>query len=298
LKGIHQMTGDELIAFLASSDSKKGMLVSVILDSTDGPPASKKKGIVYRVNPDNTALADPINDSVGHKHTTAGDGGPLLDVFLEGMKNVWFCRPLALADDYFLCTGPGTFLNKSSGNDQYLELATGTTINNYANIHACNGFYSFGYGIRCSFEVKLTNLLTAYTARFGMNGEPAQSVTDDLGKMIVEACPSCNGNNIRIVSADGTTGSRSNNPKNAANVANVRDKFLLQLTPGTRIDYVSSTGLLQKTLDVPSLSSGNSLPIRNFIAGIQTTDTASHLMEIYQLEAIARKADSSFRNVV
>ena len=281
LKGIHQMTGDEIITFLASADSKKGMLLSCILDSTDGPPASKKKGILYRVNPDNVTLADPVNESVGHDHTSAAEGGDMIDVMIEGFKNIWFCRPVSMVKEEFYQTlDSATFTNKTASNDTYIEIATPATLNKYGNIHSANGFYSFGFPIRLNMDIKLTDVLTDYNARAGANGEPSQSTTDDLPKMILEACPGCNGNNIRIITATNVSGSRSNNPKNATDVANVRDKFLLQFYPGVRVDYVSATGLLQKTLDIPDLSSGNSLPIRNFIAGIQTTSAAIRKMEI------------------
>lgn len=299
IKGVHEMTGDEIIAFLPTADSKKGMLLSCILDSTDTPPAQFKKGIVYRVNPDNTTLADPINESVGHQHTGTADGGPMSDVFLEGMKNVWFARPIGMTKEQFYTSFLGaTITNEETSTDQYVKISTGATANNFGNLHITNGFYSFGYPMRVNMDIKLTDNLASYTARAGMNGEKANATTDDFPKMIIEACPGCNGNNIRIVSATGAAGSRSNNPKNAVDVANVRDKFILQLYPGIRIDYVSATGLLQKTLDVPNLASGNSTPLRNFIAGIQTTTTSTRIMELYALEAIARKADTSFRNNV
>lgn len=297
IKGVHQMTGDEFDTYLQSSDSTKGVLVSVVLDSTDGPPASWKKGITYRVNDDDETTADPINDTVGHEHTGPGDGGDFIQVLIEGAKKTWFARPGSMSPEQFYKTNVnGTFTAKVATNDQYLEIDTLGTANNYGNVHLTNGFYSFGYEIRCSFEVKLTDTLTSYTARFGMSAEPAQATTDDLAKMLIEACPTCNGNNIRIISATGAAGSRSNNPKNATDVANVRDIFLLQLYPGVEVIYVSTSGMLQKTLDVPDITSGNSLPIRNVLAGIQTTTGSSRKMEIYQLEAIARKADTSFRD--
>src|SRR5688572_11624716 len=231
IKGVHQMTGDELIAYLASADTKKGVIISCILDSTDTPPAQFKKGIVYRVNPDNTAT-----------------GGPMIDVMLEGMKNVWYARPLAMTKEQFYQTASAgaTITNKASSTDQYIEISTGNTTNNFGNLHITNGFYSFGYPMRINMDLKLTDVLTSYTARAGMNAERADAVTDDFPKMILEACPGCNGNNIRIVTATNVAGSRSNNPKNAVDVANVRDKYLLQLYPGERVDYVSASGMLQK----------------------------------------------------
>lgn len=301
IKGVHQMTGDEMITFLASADSKKGMIISCILDSTDTPPALYKKGIVYRVNVDNPTIADPINESVGHNHSGTAEGGFLLDVFLEGMKNVWYARPPAMTKEQFYQTSQNTtFTNKDTGvnTDEFIEIATGIVANNYGNLHLTNGYYSFGFGARLNMDIKLTNNLASYTARAGLNAERADQITDDFPKVIIEACPTCNGNNVRIISATGGSGTRSNNPKNSSDVANVRDKFLLQFYPGVRIDYVSASGLLIKTLDVPDLASGNSTPSRNFVAGIQTTTTAARIMELYGLEIVARKADSSFRNNV
>lgn len=299
IKGIHQMTGDEIVTYLASADSKKGVILSCILDSTDAPPPLYKKGILYRVNPDNTTIADPINESVGHTHLSAADGGPLSDVFIEGMKNVWFARLLGMTKEQFYQSITGaTITNKETATDQYVEISTGATANNAGSLHITNGFYSFGYPIRINMDIKLTNDLTLYTARAGANSEKPNATTDDFPKVIIEACPGCNGNNIRIVTATNQAGSRSNNPKNATDVANVRDKFLLQFYPGVRVDYVSATGLLQKTLDIPDITAGNSTPLRNFIAGIQTTTTATRIMELYALEMSARKADSSYRNNV
>lgn len=298
IKGVHQLTGDQIIALLASADSKKGMILSCILDSTDTPPAQYKKGIVYRVNPDNVTIADPMNESVGHNHSGTAEGGPMLDVILEGMKNVWYARPISMTKEQFYQTqSGGTFTNKDASNDQYIEISAATT-NNYGNLHLTNGFYSFGYAMRVNMDIKLTNNLASYTARAGLNAEPSQNTTDDFPKVIIEACPGCNGNNVRIITATGASGSRSNNPKNSSDVANVRDKYLLQFYPGVRVDYVSTTGLLQKTLDIPDLTSGNSTPLRNFLAGIQTTTTSARIMELFGLEAVARKADSSFRNNV
>lgn len=295
LKGIHQVTGDELITILAGSDKKKGMHFHVILDSTDGPPASYKAGITYAINVTEDGVV-PLNDTLGHTHTGPSDGGALGNVFLEMIKTQWYCRPLAMTKEAFYQSSVGaTFTNKQSGIDQYVEIDTNNSTNNYGNLHATNGFYHFGFGMMFSCDVKLTNNLADYTARFGMNSEPVQLTGDDKPKMIIEACPSCNGNNIRIVSADNTAGSRSANPKNSVDVANVRDIFFLRLYPGSEIQYISSSGLLQKTLDVPDAASGNSEPYRDFIAGISTTTTASRIMEIYMLDAQAVKASASYR---
>lgn len=295
LKGNHQVTGDELLTIMAGSDKKKGMQFNVILDSTDGPPATYKSGVSYVVNAAEDDVI-PLNDTLGHKHTGVSDGGEFIDVMLETVKNWWYCRPLTMVKEaFYQSASGGSFTNQQSGIDQYLDIDTNGTTNNYGNIHAANGFYTFGYGMLFSCDVKLTDTLTSYTARFGLNGELVQNTGDDKPKVIIEACPSCNGNNIRLVSADNTAGSRSANPKNSVDVANSRDIFFVRLYPGSVIDYISTSGLLQKTLDVPDAASGNSEPFRSFIAGIQTTTGTSRKMSIYMLDAVAKKASTSYR---
>lgn len=275
-------TGDNINA-IASADLEPGMIAVCTANSTSGP--TLLAGVVYRRNMTNDGW-DAVS-VLSHYHTSNEDFGSMAEILYKN-KNIWFFRPSTILKSMFaqLATN-GLYTDKNAGGDIYLELdSSAVAQNSYANILGGNGLPTFSKPIYLNFVAKLSSLLTNFNARLGINSEFVHTTpTDNLSKILVEACPTCGGagnSNIGFVTADGTT--RTKSSTDTLDAPNVKAAITIQVSsPGTQADYQSLNKLINKSSNVPS--TGKPSRDRCVVAGIQTTvnPAVSTKMEIYEI---------------
>jgi len=275
-------TGDNINA-IPSSDLEPGILASCTANSTFGNVLLA--GIVYRRNPTNTGW-DAVS-VLTHYHTSSSDFGAIAEILYKN-KNIWFFRPATILKALFApLLSNGILTDKNTGGDIYLELdSSNVAQNSYANIIGGNGLPTFSKPIYLNFVAKLSSVLTNFNARLGINAEYAHTTpTDNLAKILVEACPTCGGagnSNVGFVTADGTT--RTKSTIDTTDAPNVKALMTIQVSnPGVQADYKSANKLINKTSNIPS--TGKPSRDRCVVAGIQTTvnPAVSSKMEIYEI---------------
>jgi hypothetical protein len=97
----------------------------------------------------------------------------------------------------------------------------------------------------------------------------------------VEACDTCNGTNLRVVSADDTTRSATNISDAASTAATYK---LIYDPTVPNLSYFKNNGSATvKTSNMFNSGSPNRANV--FIAGVQTTNTASKTLQLWGLKA-------------
>ena len=134
-------------------------------------------------------------------------------------------------------------------------------------------------------RILLASTTTSSQARCGINMETAQAVTDNKPKYGFEGCATCNSSSMSIISADGTT--RSKTTTSTDNYA-VVGNFIMAADPGVNVKYRKETGtIITKTTNVPT--TGTSDRANTWICGIQTTIATARQLQLYGFDAVGTK---------
>jgi hypothetical protein len=273
-------TGDQILAKSAGS-LQIGQLASVTADSTGG---ALKAGI-HRWN--GSAWIAPQGGQ--HFHTSAGDGGSFQELLIQAIENVWYASiPGATTGDFATSGTGGTYSNVISGTSKYAQIDTGATTSNAGNFHYGGIALNFAGKSAFTTRIQLANTTTSSQARCGLNMETAQAVTDNKVKYGFEGCATCNSSSTSIISADGTT--RSKTTTSTDNYATVGN-FIMACEPGINVKYRKEAGtIITKTTNVPS--TGTSDRSNTWICGIQTTIATTRTLQLYGFEAVGSKESS------
>ena len=266
-------TGDQIEA-IPSSLLKDGMVASVTADSTSGNLA---QGQIVQWQ---TGTGWVTKGTAGHDHTSAAEGGTMLDIMLRAVSNLYFVNLMAPTQENFSTSGTGgTYSDLLSGTDKYLQLTTGATTNNSGNLHLGGITLTFSAPSNFVTRVKLSSSTTSTNARLGINMEASNAVTDNKVKYGIEGCSGCNGTDISIISSDGTT--RSKNTQSSDNYSQTAN-YIMQLDPGVNVKYRKENGtIITKTTEPPS--TGVTDRSNTFLAGLQTLTTTSRTLDLYGL---------------
>jgi hypothetical protein len=273
-------TGDQILAKSAGS-LQVGQLASVTTASTGG---ALQPGI-YRWN--GSAWTSPQGGI--HTHTSSADGGIFQDLLLKAIQNVWYVSiPGATTGDFATSGTGGTYSNVISGTSKYAQIDTGATSNNAGNFHYGGIAINFAGKSAFATRILLASSTTSTQARCGLNMETAQAVTDNKVKYGFEGCATCNSSSTSIVSADGTT--RSKTTTSTDNYATVGN-FIMSHDPGVNVKYRKEAGtIITKTTNVPT--TGTSDRSNTWICGLQTTAATARQLQLYGFEAVASKESS------
>jgi hypothetical protein len=280
LKTILVGTGDQILAKSAGS-LQIGQLASVTSDSTGG---ALKAGIVRWSG---SAWVSPQGGV--HTHTGSGDGGSFQDLLIKSIQNVWYASLPGVTITNFATSGTGgTYSNVISGTSKYAQIDTGATTNNAGNFHYGGIAINFAGKSAFTTRILLASSTTSTQARCGLNMETAQAVTDNKVKYGFEGCSTCNSSSMSIISADGTT--RSKTTTSTDNYATVGN-FIMSHDPGVNVKYRKEAGtIITKTTNVPS--TGTSDRSNTWICGLQTTTATARQLQLYGFEAVASKESS------
>lgn len=277
LKTILVGTGDQILAKSAGS-LQVGQLASITTASTGG---ALQPGIVRWSG---SAWVSPQGGI--HTHTSSADGGSFNDLLLKAIQNTWHASHPGASKGLFDTSGTGgTYDDIISGTNKYVEISTGATTSNAGNLHYGGIAINFASKSAFTTRILLASTTTSSQARCGMNMETAQAVTDNKVKYGFEGCSTCNSSSMSIISADGTT--RSKTTTSTDNYATVGN-FIMSHDPGVDVKYRKEGGtIITKSTNVPS--TGTSDRSNTWICGIQTTTTATRTLNLYGFEAIAAK---------
>ena len=287
LKSVLVGTGDQIEA-ISSSLLKDGMVASVTADSTSGNLA---QGQIVQWQ---TGTGWVTKGTAGHDHTSAAEGGTMLDVMLRAVSNLYFANIITPTQEQFSTSGTGgTYSDVLSGTDKYLQVTTGATTNNSGNLHLGGLTLTFASPSNFIIRLKLASSTTSTNARVGINMEASNAVTDNKVKMGFEGCSGCNGSDISLISSDGTT--RSKNTESTDNYSNTGN-YIVQLDPGVSVKYKKENGaIITKTTNVPS--TGISDRSNTFMAGLQNTGSTSRTLDLYGLMIVGSVGESNWPSI-
>lgn len=276
-------TGDEILAAVLQDPRDIGTLASCKQNSTGNALLANH---IYQWT--GTSGGWKIKSQSSHKHVDANDGGSFKDVILEAIKNLYYVNMPCVTKEKFQTIGTGgTYTNTLSGTDAYLELNTGTTTNNAANVVYGGEIITFTQPIKFNCRLKLVDKTSSFLGRIGINAEYAHSITDNNNKIGFEACTSCNGTDNQIFSSNGTR-TKHNVTDLSTTVAN----YAIQLDVGANVNYYKDANtVVQKTTNVPS--TGTSSRSNNFVSGVQTTNTVATKQQLFFLNIVATSGESN-----
>lgn len=236
---------------------------------------------------------DDINnvwlDQANPVHTHADDltGGSYATIRAGAAGTFW-----GVTEADFTIThsnGTPTYSSPVDGTDAYRAISTGTTSNNAGNRVIGGLRYDMAFPLYIQFRALMSSITTNYTTRAGFNMEFAHVSSNAAKKLGIEGCDSCNGVNVRIVSADGTTRSASNTTDSISATA----IYKLRFNPDTpSLTYTKDNGTaVIKTSNMPVTG----VPDRSnvLIFGIQTTNTTAKEMRIWGLRAVGTMSSES-----
>ena len=270
-------TGDQILA-KSTGSLQVGQLASVTTASTGG---ALQPGIVRWSG---SAWVSPQGGI--HTHTSSADGGTFQDLLLQAIQNVWYASLPGVTTANFATSGTGgTYSNVISGTLKYAQIDTGATTSNAGNFHYGGIALNFAGKSAFTTRIQLANTTTSSQARCGINMETAQAVTDNKVKYGFEGCATCNSSSTSIISADGTT--RSKTTTSTDNYSTVGN-FIMSHDPGLNVKYRKEGGtIITKTTNVPA--TGTSDRSNTWLAGIQTTTTTTRTLQLYGFEMVGTK---------
>ena len=136
----------------------------------------------------------------------------------------------------------------------------------------------------------MSSATTSYTTRAGFNMEIASASANASKKLGIEGCNTCNGSNIRVVSADGSTRSASNTASDAVTSTAI---YKLLFNPNTpNLTYTKDNGTaIVKTSNMPT--TGVPLPSNTFVVGIATGTGTARTLQLYGLRAFGTLSTES-----
>ena len=226
----------------------------------------------------NSAWVDQANPS--HTHSSTLQGGLLYDIKKANSAILWEITHTDLIHVVSSGTAP-TYSNTIASTDGYREITTAAATNSSGNMVNAGLRYDFAFPIFAQFRANFSSVTSNVTTRIGFNMEYAHVAAATAVKLGVEACDSCNGVNLRVVSSNGTTRSASNT---ASDAMNSTSSYKLTYTPGTNLIYQKANGTaITKTSNIPS--SGTPDRSNVFVSGITTTNGTAKSQKLWGLRA-------------
>lgn len=226
--------------------------------------------------------ANPVHD-----HSDDLSGGSYSTIRSGAARTFW---GITETDLIYTVGTNGTYTNTLSGSDGYRNISSGATSGNSGNLVAAGLRYDMAFALYAQFRALMSTVTTSYTTRAGFNMEYSAVAANAAKKLGIEACNTCNGVNIRVVSADGTTRSASNTASDAADATAV---YKLQFNPNTpSLTYQKNGGTaIVKTSNMPTTG----VPDRSnvFVMGISTATGTARAMQIWGLRAFGTMSGES-----
>lgn len=255
----------------------------VAIPLTDG--ATLQKWNIYLWDGDLNQWVDQTRPV--HTHSSDDDGGTLTNIQTANAGINWSLDETDLIFD--VTSGSPTLDNQISGSDGYRRINTGGTTNNGGTYVAAGLRYDFAFDLYAQFRATMSTVTTNYVTRAGFNMEYATASSGAAKKLGIEACSTCNGANIRVVSADGTTRSASNT-SHAASTAAVYKLIYDQSTPN--LTYTrDGGGTVVKTSNM--FSSGTPDRSNVFVFGVKTENTTAKEARLWGLKAYGTMSSES-----
>lgn len=227
-------------------------------------------------------------DQANPVHTHADDetGGSYANIRMGSAGTFWGITET----DLIYTTGTnGTYTNTISGSDGYRNISSGATSGNSGNLIHAGLRYDMAFSLYAQFRALMSTVTTNYTTRAGFNMEFAAVSSNASKKLGIEACNTCNGVNIRVVSADGTTRSASNTSDDAA-VASI---YKIVFNPNTpSLTYTKNNGTaVVKTSNMPTTG----VPDRSnvFVVGVATSTGTARALQLWGLRAFGTMSSES-----
>lgn len=225
--------------------------------------------------------ANPVHD-----HSDDSQGGSYSNIRSGAAKTFW---GITETDLIWTVGTNGTYTNTLSGTDGYRNISSGATSGNSGNLVKAGLRYDMAFALYAQFRAQMTTATTTYTTRAGFNMEYAAVSANASKKLGIEACNTCNGVNIRVVSADGTTRSASN----TSDAADATAVYKLRFNPNTpSLTYTKDNGTaVVKTSNMPTTG----VPDRSnvFVCGVSTSTGTARDMKLWGLVAIGTMSTES-----
>lgn len=264
---------DTAAAIEAIAIPPDGMLVVPLTDGT----ILKKHRVYIR----NAALSQWLDQSnPPHTHADNDTGGPYSDIRIGADRTFWGIDETDLI--FQTSAGSPTYANTISGTDGYRSINTGATTNNAGNYVAAGLRYDMAFKLYAQFRALMSTVTTSYTTRAGFNMEFAHITSNASRKLGIEACSTCNGANIRIVSADGSVRSASNTATDAASDTAVYKLIFNPNTPNLTYTKNNGTAVI-KTSNMPTTGTPDRSNV--FVAGVKTENTTAKELRLTGLRA-------------
>lgn len=282
---ITRKTGDEI----AQVDFENNPMNIFCIE--DG--VSYKKGHLYLI--DNDGVMHDV--FLTHDHSSSDKGGTYYDI-KKGNYNqlIEMDYSLNIMKAFFHSTNNGTGTDvgvtdqvDELNNQKYVQLLTGTTLDNYANIVAGGGRIFFGKPITMQVKYTLSSNIDV-TYRMGMNNPLIQnSVTNSVVQLGFTACSGTNANN-GVFSSDGTLFSVD---YMSAMVQPNAFGLRLDWYPSSKIDARDGNGVQAlKTSNMPNITAATTSNA-TFRAGVRVTAGGSgKSLRIFALRLLGHSYDS------
>jgi len=270
-----------VIEAMASIDKFDGMTCSPTADGS-----TLKKGRLYVWHAGDAAWKDQANPL--HTHSSVDQGGLLKDILIANDPYLWKITDTDLIYQSSSGSAP-IFANTISGTDAYRSIATAASANSAGTYVAGGLRYDMAFKLYAHFRATMTSATTSYTTRAGFNMEHAHVSAGAAKKLGIEACDACNGVNLRVVSADGTTRSAANTSDDSS----VEAVYKLIFDPSIpNLSYFKNNGSATiKSSNMPT--SGTPDRSNAFIMGIMTTTGTARTMKIQGLRAYGTMSSDS-----
>ena len=257
----------------AEGNPLSGQVASIISDGS-----TLKKNRLYVWDELNSIWIDQANPA--HTHLNTDQGGSYYDIRKANSAVFWGITESDLLWQVSSGTAP-TYSNTIASTDGYREITTAGAANSAGNYVKAGLRYTFGSPLFAQFRANFSSVNSSVTTRIGFNMEYAHISSNAAVKLGVEACDTCNGVNLRVVSADGTTRSASNT---ASDAMTSTSSYKLTYTPGVNLVYQKANGTaITKTSNIPSSGSPDRSNV--FVAGIMTTNTTAKSQKLWGLNA-------------
>lgn len=221
-----------------------------------------------------------------HTHADDSSGGSYSNIRIGSARTFW---GITETDLTFTTGTNGTYANTLSGSDGYRNISSGATSGNSGNLINAGLRYDFAFPLYAQFRALMSTVTTSYTTRAGFNMEYAATSANASKKLGVEACNTCNGTNMRVVSSDGTTRSASN----TTDVASTAATYKLVFNPNTpSLTYTKDGGTaVVKTSNMPTTG----VPDRSnvFVTGVATATGTARALQLWGLRAFGTLSSES-----
>lgn len=256
---------------------------AVASPTTDG--ATLKAYHLYIWDDVNNTWVDQLNPV--HTHADDSSGGSYSNIRIGSAKTFW---GITETDLIYITGTNGTVTNTISGSDAHRLISSGSTSGNSGTLSAGGLRYDMAFPLYFQMRALMSSATTSYTTRAGFNMEFAATSANAAKKLGIEGCNTCNGSNIRVVSADGTTRSASNTASDAVTSTAI---YKLLFNPNTpNLTYTKDNGTaIVKTSNMPTTG----VPDRSntFIVGVATATGSARTLQLSALRAFGTVSSES-----